>query len=191
MGDCLHMLNSVKRTDPDNVLLGVNCELAKERAVQDCEQANASPLMLDAVLLPHGEREPILRFSALNTRRETDRLLLAGKTATGELLRVVYSLNGAWKEASLVTLRGVSVRKVSTEDIQRLGSVKRSEVGIEVNIRIKPGTSEIPIPDITPIVAAVGDRNGYVSNFIKVRRQKAARYPNQRPSPPSNAGPRN
>jgi hypothetical protein len=163
---CLIALDTIKVKYASDMLLGMNCDAAKARALEDYGRVDVSPLMLGASLVPRGAEPTVLAFHALNVRRETDRLLIVGKTPAGAILRVVYHFGIVWKDSSLVAQRMVLVRKVSPDEIQRLGDVKQVTSGSEVHLPFR--FHLLPVPDISPLAAAVEDRSGRTSNFVVV-----------------------
>jgi hypothetical protein len=166
INDGLIELDTIKSKYATDMLLGVNCDVAKSRVFQDYGKENISPLMLGASIIHLNGRKPVFAFQALNLDRETDRLLIVGRTSTGDLLRVVYHIDIEMKEPSLVVQRFRSMQKVSIDEIQRLGEVKwiKSEIQVYLPFLSYP----LPIPDISPIAAAVEDRKGRSSNFVTV-----------------------
>ncbi len=159
-------LDMIKTKYPDDMLLAINCDVAKTRVAEDYATANVSPFMLGASLMPRGGQPLVLAFHALNLDRETDRLLIVGRTRDGALLRVVYHFNITHKDPSLVAQRMALVQKVSAEEIERLGDVKRTKSGAEVHLPFR--FNQLPMPDISPLAAAVEDRSGRPSNFVPV-----------------------
>lgn len=167
----LRELDGIKGKYANDMLLGINCEAAKARMVRDYGTANVTPFMLGASLISRGGQQPVFAFHALNLRRETDRLLIVGKTPAGAILRVVYHFDIALKDPSLLARRMALVRKVSPDEIGRLGDVKRVGSGSEVHLPFRFG--QLPIPDISPIAAGVEDRSGRTSNFVPVVESRA------------------
>ncbi|MHB1038331.1 MAG: hypothetical protein ACYC35_28245 [Pirellulales bacterium] len=162
----LRELDAIRTKYANDMLLGINCDVAKARVLQDYGRATVSPLMLGASLMPRGGQQSVFAFHAINLGRETDRLLIVGRTRAGALFRVVYHFDIEWKAPSLVEQRMTLARKVSPDEIEKLGDVKRVASGREVHLPFRFG--QLPIPDISPIAAAVEDRSGRTSNFVAV-----------------------
>jgi hypothetical protein len=166
INDCFVTLDTFIRKHPEDMLFKTNCEFAKTRAVQDYDVPSASPLMLMATLQTLDDRRIVLKYSALNTKRETDRLILVSNVPSGGLLRAIYHFDILCKDVSLVVQRIHLAREVSIDEIKSLGKTVQMKSGVEVNLDV--GFGSLPILDVFPFAAAIGDRNGHISSFVPV-----------------------
>ncbi len=125
--------------------------------------------MLRAWLIRREDKEPVLLYDALNTRRETNHLVLAGKDAGGATVRVFYHfIDRNIKDDSMLHSGAETVKtRLAIAELRKLGSEVQGSSGNEIHINV-PGLTPIAVPNFAQLAAAVGDRNGRISNFVAV-----------------------
>lgn len=161
-------LSGIIAKHPDDLELMLNCERARELAKQVYDDQNADPFMLDAWFVPIEGRKPIMRYNAFNPRRETNLLVLVGKKPDGKLIHLFYHFDIKYREESFIAQRLMDLQRVSTDEIEKLGKTVQSPSGEEVYFNVGFGAQPIQVPNLTPLVAGVGDRSGRTSNFVTV-----------------------
>jgi len=165
------LLQDVRKRYAGNLLVEVNCEVARERLVREYEMAECNPLMLAASILPLHDDGDAFMFCAINPRRETDRLILEGTSDSGRRVRVVYHFAKVYKEPELVIISVHRMFHVDPQEIATMGERAEKALGVEVHFPdVRPGFGPWPVPSSTSLVAAIGDRNGHLSNFVEVLR---------------------
>jgi hypothetical protein len=163
----------------DTLLARANCEVAESRLEQDYESADAAPLMIAASLVPLGELVPVAKENeyfffvwCFNPHREDDGIVLVGRTPEGTTVRIRYDSKPSVKCGALVGTFAGKTRLVSVDELLQEGTVFRRNGEIEVFISTETTGAPV-VPDLPVLAVAVHDRNGKLSNFVPVCRDKA------------------
>ena len=159
----------------NTLLVRANCEVVEGRLEQDCENADAAPMMIASCLVPLADEKQCFFFVwCFNPHREADAIVLVGETAEGATVRIRYQSRPKVKCGALVGTFADKTTLVSLDELFQAGKVLRSNG--QIDVRISTETTGAPVvPDLPVLAVALHDRNGKLSNFVPVCRSKAVR----------------
>ncbi len=134
------------------------------------ERKRSGPIAITAYI--HGVDKEItsMLVFGLNPKRETKEVIVSCYGPNEKLLRMVFDLHRDTKSISLVDQIGLAVKLVPLQEILAIPSTDNSgEISVSCANPYQPrGEPAILLPQSVPLVVALRDRDGTISNFVPV-----------------------
>jgi len=153
-----------KYAERDPVVLG-NCMAAMQEIRRFERNQKTRPLVIRG-RIEEGKKETYLIFSAINSHRETNQIIILAKTDEGTIIKSVIQDSRSRKLPGLVSQRGVLVRFVPVSEIASSG-VEEAPGEITVTTEFDL-FAPVPLPEGLPLAVGIKDRNGQISSFARV-----------------------